>query len=80
MRFIEKVKGHCATWIIYEDRDGFYCVSGKRYGTLERAKTAIRIAEREYLRENPNAPLKNADIWADHGCLWVDDIDGGYYE
>ena len=79
-RLVKVVKGHCATWKIYEDSDGFYSVCNRRYGTLEAAQRAIRIAEQEYLRNNPNAPVVNTDIWFEHGILVVDSIDGGYYD
>lgn len=79
-RQVKTVKGHCATWHIYEDGFGFYEVCGKRYGTIIDAHRAIRIAERRYLEDNPNSPVVNTNIWADHGILWIDDIDGGYYD
>lgn len=74
-----KVYGHCATWTIRVDKDGFYTVAGKRFGDLCSAHRAIRIAEHRYLEAHPNAPVVNGDIWADHGLLWVEDIDGNYY-
>lgn len=79
-QLVKRVKGHCATWEIFIDADDLYCVCGKRYGTFERAVRAIRIAEHNYLEDNPNAPVANTDVWADHGVLWVDDNDGGYYD
>lgn len=74
------VYGHCATWRITFDRDGFYCVGGKRYRDLCAAHRAIRVAEARYLDDNPDAPVANTHIWFDHGILICDDCDGGYYD
>ena len=78
-KLITTVKGHCSTWHIYETENGFYKVCNKQYSTIKKAHWAIRIAEYQYLKANPNAPLVNADIWADHDILWCDDFDGNYY-
>ena len=80
MKLVETVLGYVATWRIYEDEDGFYNVCNKRYGNIDKAKQAIRIAERRYVEKNPTAPVANTHIWFEHGILICDDFDGGYYE
>lgn len=78
------VKGHCATWTITKIGYRYYVAergteANKYFPTLQKAKWAIRTAEERYLQAHPNAPVANQDIWCDHGILWVDDWDGGYY-
>lgn len=79
----ESVRGHCGTYTIYENERGkFVVVVGnvkKEYETRETARKAIRIMEERYISANPDAEVKNRDIWAAHGVLWVDGIDGNYY-
>lgn len=77
-----KVRGHVTTWSIRETDDDRYLVTpgNKTYPTLEKAKQAIKIAEDNYVKANPKCKVANKEIWADHGTLWVDDIDGGYYK
>lgn len=88
---IIEVKGFLANWQIKEFNEPStntisYGVKlkGERdfchvYATLERASAAIRIAEERGHQIHPEKPLKNCDIWADYGVLWVDDITGNYY-
>lgn len=79
----ETVKGHCGTYFIYENESGLFVAAvgtvKKEYSTREAARRALRIMEQRYLQANPNAEVKNRDVWADHGVLWVEDMDGNYY-
>ena len=83
-----EIKGHIATWIVKKVKDGFNVYAkgeGEQqskihtYKTKEQVLKAIHIAEERYLQKYPNAKLVNEDIWATHGVLWVQDIDGNYY-
>ena len=80
---ITTVKGHCTTWTIEETEKGFLIKPNRPdkpiyYPTLGQAKWAIRHAESEFIKRNPDFPLANPDIWCCHGVLWVEDFDGNY--
>lgn len=76
------VRGHVTTWKITPTEDGRYEVTpgGKSYKDMKTAKWAIRTAEERYIKDHPNTPVANRDVWFDHGTLIVDDWDGNYYD
>lgn len=76
------VRGHVCTWKITPTEDEMYEVTPgqKKYKDIPTAKWAIRTAETRYVKDHPDYPVANRDIWFDHGTLVVDDFDGNYYE